>query len=233
MKMWVQIQGTLQGISKIASAQYGIKIGLIPRLLAWAAGWMVGPFPKTWGDIILQAWVGCLPPRYLSPVRIRCYHMVCGLRLWHFDTNQLFFPKMAIREKETCFLSNHLFPIKTELFINVVKHMYYCTFLKGYRIMILKNHKPTYTYSNTWAPLLLISCSVMSDSLQPHGLQCARVPYWNANGMRTRVFSIHYFATDSPSKEKRFIVVDASLIQETDRSEGAVVRGEQGLDEEV
>lgn len=36
--MWVQIQGTLQGISKIASAQYGIKIGLIPRLLAWAAG---------------------------------------------------------------------------------------------------------------------------------------------------------------------------------------------------
>ena len=73
----------------------------------------------------------------------------------------------------------------------------------------------------------------MSDSLWPHGLQCARVPYWNANGMRTRVFSIHYFVTDSLSKEKRLIVVDASLIQETDGSEGAVVRGEQGLDEEV
>ena len=71
----------------------------------------------------------------------------------------------------------------------------------------------------------------MSDSLQPHGLQCARVPYWNVNGMRTRVFSLHYFATDCAFKEKRLIVVDASLIQETDRSEGAVVRGEQGLNE--
>ena len=151
--------------------------------LVWFPGFWPGQLGKWWGhslrlggDIILQAWVGCLPPRYLSPVRIRCYHMVCGLRLWHFDTNQLFFPKMAIREKETCFLSNHLFPIKIELFINVVKHMHYCTFLKGYRIMIKKNHKPTYTYSNTWAPLLLISCSVMSDSLQPMGCSVPGFP---------------------------------------------------------
>ena len=160
--------------------------------------------------------------------------MVCGLRLWHFDTNQLLSPKMAIREKEMCFLSNHLFPIKIVLFINIVKHMHYCEFLKGYRIRIQfkkYNNKPTYT--TTWAPLLLISCSVVSESLWPCGLQCTRVPGWNANGMRTRVFSVHYFAAGSPTKEKRLIVVDASLIQEADSSEGAVVRGQQGLGEEV
>ena len=111
--------------------------------LVWFPGFWLGQLGEWWGhslrlggDIILQVWVGCFPPRYLFPVKIRCYQMVCGLRLWHFDTNQLLSPKMAIREKETCFLSNHLLAIKIVLFINIVKHMHYCAFLKGYRIRI-------------------------------------------------------------------------------------------------
>lgn len=87
------------------------------------------------------------------------------------------FLNMAICVKKTHFPCNHMSPIRIGLFINIVRHKHYCTFLIGYRIRtrVKKNQKPIYTYSNTWAP------------------------YWNANGMRTRVFSSYYFAAGSHS----------------------------------
>ena len=107
-------------------------------------------------------------------------HLLC---LWHWQlcSLSLILPgKPLINDRDK--IQKHLWKITEPMFFSVyvidiflsdkLPWAYYYSF----RIVLVSSRLPVYNGRNSDSVLWLFSCSVVSDSLQPHGLQHARLP---------------------------------------------------------